>query len=257
MAAAAIETLESFKCSSEALSLREIARDASVSKPTVFRVLHTLTDLGYVNRDIDSGKYSLTLKVLEFAKYVSRANTFRLWALPYMRRLMKQFDMIVNLAIKEGGSITYVEIITSATSEHVPPRVGSTAMWHSTALGKAIASYTPETDVMATLDRTRMPSETRNTIVSKRAYMEELKRVRKQGFAEDNQEHKLGICCMATPIREASGKAVGAISVTSTPAQLSGLRKQEVGEALRTLGQDLSLRLAGNLALTRLVGRRL
>jgi IclR family transcriptional regulator, KDG regulon repressor len=251
MAAAAVEVLEAFKCSSEMLTLADIARCTSVSKPTIFRILHTLQHLGYVQRDIDSGRYFLSLKILEFAKYVRRANTFRLWALPYMRRLMKQFDLIVNLAIREGGSVSYVEIITPASSQHVPPRIGATARLHSTALGKAIASYLPEAEVREVIKKHGMSSVTPHTITDIPVFLSELEHVRKQGYAEDNQENLLGIVCLAAPIRDATGKSIGAISVTSTPQLFTAKRKTEVAEALKRLGQDLSLRVAGNLALSR------
>ncbi len=251
MAVATVEVLEAFKSPSEELTLAEVARCTSASKPTVLRVLATLQQLGYVKRDIDSGRYFLSLKVLEFAKYVRRANSFRLWALPYMRKLMIEFGCIVNLAVREGTTISYIEVVTPSNASHVPPHPGFTARLHTTALGKAIAAFMPEAEVLEILEKTGMQPATPNTIVDKQRFLAELEGVRRRGFAEDREENLLGIACLATPIRDASGRAIAAISLTSRPNVMASPRKVEMAETLRQLGQELSLKVAGNLALSR------
>jgi DNA-binding IclR family transcriptional regulator len=249
---AAFEVLEAFKCPSELLTLAEVARKVRASKPTVMRILRKLSDLGYIKRDVHSGKYYLGLKILEYARYVRPADCFRTYARPYMRQLLGQFDLMVNLAIKDGDTITYVDTILPASDAHLEPTVGSSVPIHSTALGKAIASFLPEAELLTILTKQGMPPDTSNTIVRVPAFLAEMERVRKQGYAEDNQEHKMGIICLAAAIRNATGRSVGAISITGPPSRFQGGRKKEIGEYIRSVAHDFSLRAAGDIVLARL-----
>ncbi len=209
----ALVVLDAFvKLDKPRLSLQEITQQSELSKNTVFRILFTLGEHGFVVKH--NTEYELGGKVLELANTRMRRKDLSSVAGPFMDRLRDEFDETVNLGILDGVEIRYIDVRESHARFRLAERVGGSDYLHCTALGKAHLAYMPEERVQQLLKDGGMPRLTDRSITTASAMKGELARVRKLGCAVDREESMLGAYCVAAPILDSNGTPLAAISVS-------------------------------------------
>ena len=196
------------------LSLIELTELLNQPKSSTYRIILTLENRGYISRSDEDGKYCLGYKQLFITRNLLEKNNLRTAALQEMKRLSELFGDTVNLGVLIGGHIMYVEIIEGTHALRMTDSVGSKSPFHATAMGKAIAAYLPEARVQSLLDEYGLPKCTEHTITAREQFMEELKKVRSNGYAVDDQEIVEGARCVAAPVFGMFGNVHGAISVS-------------------------------------------
>lgn len=196
------------------LSLIELTELLNQPKSSTYRIILTLENRGYISRSDEDGKYCLGYKQLFITRNLLEKNNLRTAALQEMKRLSELFGDTVNLGVLIGGHIMYVEIIEGTHALRMTDSVGSKSPFHATAMGKAIAAYLPEARVQSLLDEYGLPKYTEHTITAREQFMEELKKVRSNGYAVDDQEIVEGARCVAAPVFGMFGNVHGAISVS-------------------------------------------
>jgi IclR family KDG regulon transcriptional repressor len=195
-----------------ALSLRDLAEATQLNKNTVFRVLHTLTEHGYlVKRRHD---YEIGVKLVQLSNGHFRHKGLVEVCGPFLQGLRDEFRESVNLGVLEGGQIRYVDVRESPYRFRLAERVGGSDHLHCTALGKAWLAHLPSERVRQLLKQQGMPKQTERTIVTLGAMKTELERVRSRGFAEDDEESMAGAYCVGAPVLDSGGAPVGAISIS-------------------------------------------
>jgi IclR family acetate operon transcriptional repressor len=196
-----------------ALGLNEVTHRTGVSKSTVFRILTTLTDLGYVVRDNDR-TYYVSQSMGDLVSAEAGTEAIRRAALPAMLELRDQFGETVNLGHLELDKVTYIEVVPSEYALRLHERPGATVCLHASALGKAILAFS-DPELADSLIRGRtLHTFTKNTITDRDEFMLEMKRVRERGYAFDRGETSLLAMCVAAPILDAAGSPLAAISVS-------------------------------------------
>ena len=217
--------LEVLSASSAALRLRDITSQAHVGPTSTFRILQTLAQLGYIDRETDSRKYRFTSKIRSLARWSQLGPTLHQIAHPSLEDLKRQFNETVNLAVLETGEIVYLEIIESSEAFRMAGTVGSRVPIHSTALGKAIMAHLPEEELAEIVRRCPWTRFTRRTITKPRDFIRILPKVRRQGFGCDDEESERGASCIAVAIlRPSTGFAVAGISVSGPTARIRAKR---------------------------------
>lgn len=201
----------------------EIANLTGLSKATAFRFLNTLENLGYVRQDGDSLQYSLTLKLFEVASLVRSRRTVLDEALPLINELSNETMETVHLATVEAGHLVYLDKIESKLSLKVSmmSEVGRSAPLYCTGVGKVLLAYLPQKESSELLMKSEFEQFTKNTITSSDLLKTELDRIRHQGYALDNEEHELGVRCIAAPIMNTENKVVAAVSVSVPSVRLT------------------------------------
>jgi DNA-binding IclR family transcriptional regulator len=235
----ALEVLEAFR-SSEELSLAEISVRVGLNKSRVFRLLHTLVEHGYVEKNWDGTRYQLGLKLLERAACVRM--DLRQVALPYMRTIHEQFNETVNLGILEGQQIVYIGTLESSRPIRMAEVIGNRSPVHSTALGKAIVAYLPDADLKAVLSSISYTKLTERTITDAEKLSKELQKVRRRNYAFDDRENDPEGFCIAAPIFDRRIVPVAAISVSGPADRVQGNSK-EIVELLLSLCRQVSDKL--------------
>lgn len=233
------KVLEAFKDTDAELTLQGITQFGNISKTSAFRILFTLDKLGYVQRDLATGKYRLGLRVTELAQRVLSGRRLVSVARPHLVRLRDQFDETMNLAILQDGELTYVEILESNHVFRMVGAVGSRVPIQSTALGKAIAAFLPKDAVRSMLKSVQFTKMTPRTITNQSDFFQALRRVRKQGYSVDREETELGASCLAVPILNSSRLAVAAISASGPRPRIRRKQKQIV-RALKDSASQIS-----------------
>ncbi len=201
--------------SRDGMGLTEIARKAGLSKSSAHRLLHTLTQAGFVTQNDDSSHYHLSLKLLWLASNLIDGLGLDQLVRPLLEELAHTTRETVHMALLDGDAAVYVEKIDSPSSIRLYSRVGKRVPLHCTSLGKAILAYLPEERVNAIVAVEGLPRRTANTITKPKALSEHLAVIRSQGYALDEEEHEEGVRCIAAPLFDRQNHVVGAVSVTT------------------------------------------
>lgn len=198
----------------ESLSLLEISDRLQQPKSSLYRIMLTLEQRGYIARSEKTGKYCLGYQLLVSSRHLLENNSLRMQARHEMQRLSEKYGDTVNLGVLERDQVLYLEIIEGTHSLRMNETVGSTAPIHATAIGKAILADMPVEQRDQWLDRQPLAPITPNTITDRELLLKELEKVKKQGYAVDNEESVQGARCIGAAILSAPGRVEGAISIS-------------------------------------------
>ena len=201
----------------EPVALKEISEKTGLHPSTAHRILNDLTTGGFVDRP-EAGTYRLGMRLLELGNLVKARLSVREAALPHMRLLHKQIQQPVNLSIRQGDEIVYVERAYSERSGmQVVRAIGGHAPLHLTSNGKLFLAADDPQNVRSYAMRTGLSGNTHNSLTQLPQLERELAKARQTGIAYDNEELELGVRCMAAGIYDDQGKLVAALSI-SAPA---------------------------------------
>ena len=201
----------------ESVSLKEISERTGLHPSTAHRILNDLTIGRFVDRP-ESGSYRLGMRLLELGNLVKARLSVRDAAMAPMRQLHKLIQQPVNLSVRQGDEIVYVERAYSERSGmQVVRAIGGHAPLHLTSTGKLFLAADDPQRVRAYATRTGLPGHTRNSITQLPVLERELGKARQYGIARDNEELELGVRCMAAGVFDDQGQLVAGLSI-SAPA---------------------------------------
>ncbi|MEC5396341.1 IclR family transcriptional regulator [Uliginosibacterium sp. H1] len=199
-------------------TLKQLALDTGLHPSTTHRILAALTTAGFVERG-DQGSYRLGIRLLELGNLVKSRISVREVAMPAMLRLHTTTGESVNLGIRDGDEIVYVERTSSGRSAvRVVHIVGARAALHTTATGKLFLAEDGIKKAHDYAKRTGLPGSTPASITDIRNLEREIERVRRHHVAYDIEEVEIGVRCIAAGIRDDSGALVAGLSL-STPSE--------------------------------------
>ena len=207
----------------------EILKQLALSRSNVYRLLSTLQEMGYVEKDIDS-KYNLSFKIFILGNTVLRRNQLSDIARPYMARLAEICKENVNLGVMYEQKVLYIEKIESPHYLKLDQTIGRTDPLHCTALGKALLSGLTDQDIKAFLRSTKLVPYTKKTITDPEVLDRVIRNVRRKGYSVDLEELNEGIHCIGAPIRDLTQKVIAAISISAPAIRLTKqkIKKLEV-----------------------------
>jgi len=239
----ALGLLEALARSDREMGVTELSKQTSLSKSVVHRLLRALESRGYVKQDVATEKYHLTLKLFEIgAASVNRLGIKRAASGP-MSELASRCRETVNLAVLDGRDVIYVDRVESNEILRIELQVGTRVPAHCSALGKVLLAYSPETRTREALRGMELRRYTPTTITSLSDLEIELRKVRRLGYAVDNEEYISGLRCVAAPIRNHEGIVVAALSIAAPSVRLTqeaaSERVREVCQAALSISRSL------------------
>ncbi len=201
----------------EAMSLKEISEKAGLHASTTHRILNDLATGRFVDRP-QAGNYRLGMRLLELGNLVKNRLNVRDAALEPMRELHRITQQPVNLSMRQGDEIVYVERAYSERSGmQVIRAIGGRAPLHLTSVGKLFLASDEPQRIRTYATRTGLSGHTKNSLTQLPALEKELSKVRRETYATDNEELELGVRCMAAGILDDQGRLVAGLSI-SAPA---------------------------------------
>ncbi len=200
------------------VSLKQLALETGLHPSTAHRILAAMSASGFVER-ADPGTYRLGIRLLELGNVVKSRISIGKAALPLMERLHREIGESVNLGVRQGDEIVYVERTSSGRSSiRVVHLVGARAPLHVTAVGKLYLAEDGTQMLRDYAKRTGLPGYTPTSLTTVAALERDVDRARRHGVAFDNEEIEQGLRCIAAPVRDDTGDLVAGLSV-SAPAE--------------------------------------
>ena len=222
------DIVEALSNAPRGMALSDLSAAVGLHTSTTHRLLAALVARGYVQKDIESGKYRLTMRLFEVgSRAVGGMNIVSL-ARPYLEHLAATTHEAIHLVVRDGdeGVYLYKENMGDSTVRM--------------AVGKSILSCLPEAEVAAIWQRTIITRFTPHTIVDYADLIAELVKARQNGWAADREEHELGVSCIAAPLLDFHGAPLGAISVSLPTARLSAEREIFFSHAVCSCARAIS-----------------
>ncbi len=212
--------LDGLAASDEACSLKLLSEQTGLHPSTAHRILNDMVACRLVDRS-DSGNYRLGLRLLELGTLVKARLSVRDAAQLPMRALHKITNQTVNLSVRQGDEIVYIDRTYSERSGmQVVRAIGGRAPLHLTSVGKLFLAQDDVAKVRAYATRTGLAGHTRNSITQIGQLEQELNEVRKNSSANDNEELELGVSCMAAGIYDDSNQMVAGLSLSAPTDRL-------------------------------------
>ena len=223
----------------------DLARSLSSQKSTVFRLLNTLKEEGFVVQDKETEKYSLSLKLFSLgANTVNKLDVTQA-AQSVINRLSQESAETIHLCTIDNDQIVYLQKIESRHSLQVimMSRIGQSTPFYCTGVGKVLMAHQPEERIQRYLRDNTLTRFTGNTIVDKDALKAELNAVRIRGYAYDNEEHELGVRCVAAPIFNQAGAIIAALSVSGPTVRILDDKLVEIRELVTMAAGEISAKM--------------
>ena len=235
--------LEAIAQEPDGLSNAEISRKLQIPKSSASYILRTLETQAYLNRDPESGRYRVGLKILSLSRGALSGIDVREVALPIMRHLMEKTTLTCHLAILDGPEAVYIEKVEPQGFIRMDTWVGRRMRVHATSVGKALVAYIPQERLERILSNGGMEKRTAKTITTLPRLLKELEKVRAQGYAVDDEENNLGARCVGAPIFNQSGAVEASLGLSGTTIQVNSNTMPRIVEALKDAARHISMQL--------------
>ena len=222
-----LRILEALQGSSSGLGLKAICDQTGINKSTAHRFLKHLERERYLLRT-EAGAYLIGPRLSQLSARGNQEATLQAVARPILWDLWKATHETVNLGVLDQGTVLYVDVIESPHEFRLSSRVGTRRSVHVTALGKALVAFLPEETRQTILDSIAFQPATPKTIGNLLQFRQELEKIRRQGYAVDDEEAVQGARCVSAPILNSAGAPVAAVSVSGpvtrvTPSLVSAM----------------------------------
>jgi IclR family pca regulon transcriptional regulator len=220
--------LELFSDKRPSLSISEVAELTGLNRATCYRFCQTFRQLGYLE-ELPDRRFRPGLKAVSLAHSALSSRELPELALPYLERLRADINETVNMGLLDGTEVVYVARVLSDHLISLRLYVGSRLPAYAASLGRAMLAFMPEDEAMDIIDRSELVSITSHTIADRERLLSELRKIREQGYAFNNQEIANGLRGVAAPVLTDDGRPIAAINV-SIPHPLKG--PEEIEEVL-------------------------
>lgn len=230
--------MEAIAASTYPTSLKILSAETGLHPSTAFRILGSLIDVGFVERD-SSGHYFVGRKISHLANSVRRGGDLREEARDVMEQIRDEIGETINLTVRESDEVIYIERATPNRMIRVEQVIGSRAPLHVTAVGKLMLGELGDDFIQAYSERTGLKAYTSHTLSNLPDLLENLHTAQAQGFAYDDEEAEIGVGCIGVLIHDNKGAVVGGLSI-SAPIER---RKKEWAILLKHAAEKITERL--------------
>lgn len=239
----AFEILETLAVEKDGLGVTEIGNRVGLHKSTVHRLLTSMEERGYIEQNQDTGMYRLGLKFVELCSLYLNSVELKTEAHPYLRNLSVLTGQPVHLATLVDGEAVYIDKIENYNDIRMYSAIGKRVPLHCTAVGKILLSDKDLPQIQELLGHQELPKFTPNTIEDLGQLLEEINEIKKMGWARDDEEHELGIRCIAAPIYDYRKRIIAAVSASGNKNIISPHRDLEIAQYVLKAAGDISKRM--------------
>ncbi|HKJ53255.1 MAG TPA: IclR family transcriptional regulator C-terminal domain-containing protein [Gammaproteobacteria bacterium] len=227
------------------MQLTELSYQLGMPVATVHRLLATFEELDFVEQDSEQGLWYVGLNAFTVGNAFLNRRDFVAIARPHMNSLVDQCGETVNLGVIDDGEAVFISQVESREVMRMIVRLGSRSPIHASGVGKALLAGMPENRIAQILERRGLPRYTERTLDNPAALYAELEQTRRRGYALDDEEHAVGLRCVAAAIFDENAQALAAISLSGPKARVVDDRLGELGQAIRRTAEEITAALGG------------
>jgi DNA-binding IclR family transcriptional regulator len=240
----ALVILEYLGSQTKEVGVRELGQAIGLSKSSVHRILQTLRGRGFVRWNPDTARYSLGMRAFEVGCGILRSLEAHAAAKPYLEQMANSLGETAFLGVLDDVDVVYIDKIDVRRTVHLQADIGTRHPIHSTAIGKALLANVDRAEADRIINARPLARFTKNTITDPETLRTELERIRRHGYAEDNEETEDGLYGVGAVLLNFSGKPVAAIAL-SVPRlnQHSVLHKERLMRAVVQTAAEISAKL--------------
>lgn len=222
------------------MGLVELSSTLGFHKSTVHRLVSSLQFMGYIRQDEESLKYGLSLKFLELGSRILAQTNIVSLVHPSLKRLSGHIKETVHLVSREGTEAVYIDKVESGTGAlRMASRVGSRIPLYCSGVGKALLAPLPDEKIQDIWKASDIKRLTPHTITELPGLMEQIGRIRQNGYALDDEENEEGVRCIAVSLMDYHKEPVYAVSISAPVNRMPDERLPELKEALLGLKDEI------------------
>ncbi|MEA4882464.1 MAG: IclR family transcriptional regulator [Clostridia bacterium] len=241
----AVDILEALERSKGEFGVSDLSRELGLHKSTVYGILNTLAQRGLVEQVTSTGKYRLGIRLFEMGHRIIEEMDFQSLAAPIMESLVEKYQETCHLVVRNGPDVVYVEKRESARSVRIASKVGTRLPCYCTGVGKALLAEMTDDEVEELYKGKQLKAFTSSTMTDMGLLREELRKIRKQGYAEDYGEFDESVMCVSAVVTNHTGRPVAAISISGPSSRMDEARMREMALAVKEAAERLSRQLGG------------
>ncbi|MFT9848343.1 IclR family transcriptional regulator [Aneurinibacillus sp. REN35] len=239
----ALRILDLFDEYETELKITDISSRMNVHKSTIHSLLKTLQKYHYIEQNPENGKYKLGMRLFEKGSFVIHSLDVRAIAKKHLLDLSIKTGNTIHLVILDGKEGVYIDKVEGSSATVLYSRVGRRIPIHCSAVGKALVAFKSPKELARILNGYTYITHTPKTISNEADFLLELGKVRKYGYAIDNEENEPGVFCLAVPLRNHSGDVVAAMSMSQPVIRMDEGQLNEIVALLKREAEDISAQL--------------
>lgn len=237
----AFRILEVFDGGQPAMSIKQLAERCEMDRSATQRFVHTLMQIGYLQRNEDTQLIEPSVRSLDIAAHYLHAHPLVDKARPYLLNLNKETEGSVSLSVLDGAEVVYLSRLLSRNMLDTDITIGSRLPAFCTAPGLAMLSRLKEQDAMNVLEQAPRKMHTPHTVTELPSIMERLSQFKRQGYSLSVEEYFLSDISIAAPILDRHGRPRAAISISiSRSKSLPGEVEHSLSGLLIATARQLS-----------------
>ena len=228
------------------LSVKEIEKLSDLNETTIFRILKSFTDWGYLKQDPVSKKYSLSIKILEMSGILLKKMNLVQICKPYLLQLRDATGESAVLCILDDFNTVVLDWEPSYYDAHIMVNLGKIVPAYCSAVGRAILSFLPKEEVEDLLKKHNLKKYTENTITDKDRLRETLLETAERGYAVSKEEYDYDIIVVGAPVFNNQKRVVASCSVAALKTRIKDNKKiEELGQVVKNITSQISNGLGG------------
>lgn len=243
----ALSIVNRIAAADEGVTLTELAQQVGLSSSTAHRLLTTLEQERYVHYDAERRVWSVGVQAFVAGNAFLKTRSLVGAARPHMRALMEESEETVNLAVEDEAEAIYLSQVECRQMMRAFARPGGRVPLHCSSVGKALLSAMPDAKLSKVLHRHGLARVTIKTINTAATLRADLERSRERGYAIDDEEHAVGLRCVASVIFNENADAVAAVSLSGPMARIPDERVPLLGQLVRDKADAITGQLGGSL----------
>jgi len=231
----------------DGVSLTDLAQRVGLAASTTHRLLKTFEKMRFVSQDTERGRWFIGVQTFTVGNAFLYHRDFVEASRPVMRRLMEASGETVNLSVLDDGQAVLLSQVECHEMMRMLAKLGGRAPVHASAVGKALLAALPDEEVSAILHRRGLTRVTPNTIDTPARLREALKEIRRRGYAIDDEEHAIGLRCVAATLHDQYAEPLAAISLSGPRARIDSDRIATLGKMVVEATAEVTETLGGRL----------
>lgn len=227
------------------MTMTDISQRAALPMSTTHRLLTTLQHERYVRYDNDQSVWKMGVQAFIIGNSFVRSRDIIATSRPFMTALMEKSGETTNLAVADQGECIYLAQVECRQMMRVQAKPGSRVPIHSSAVGKALLAAMPSDKAKKFIQMREFERATDNTVIDQKALYKEIEEVRETGFAYDDEEHCVGLRCVASAIFDEFGDPIAAVSLSGPMARVGDDRFPVLGSMVKDTAEEITAAMGG------------